>query len=81
MTEKEFIELSKKQKVRICTLHSFECCQISTYRNISGQYETDGVYLVTKLATGDYLVKDVSTEEKFVMKLEYKSGKPAVTRI
>ena len=81
MTEKEFLELSKKQKVKICTLHSFECCQIVTYRNIEGQYEADGIYLITKLATGDYLVKDVSTDEKFVMKLEYKSAKQQAVRI
>lgn len=81
MTEKEFLETSKQQKLRICKLHSFECCQIATYRNIEGQYEADGIYLVTKLATGDYLVKDVSTDEKFVMKLSYKNGKVQAARI
>lgn len=81
MTEKDFLELSKKQKLRICALHSFESCQIATFRNVEGQYEADGIYLVTKLATGDYLVKDVSTDEKFVMKLEYKNGKSQAVRI
>ena len=87
MTEKEFLETSQRQKRKICSMHSFETCEIMTYRKIdvSGviQYvdEPDGIFSVTKIATGDYIVKNNGSGKEFVMKLEYKAGKIQAVKI
>lgn len=87
MTEKEFLETSRKQKIKICSLHSFETCEVMTYRKIelSGAIhyvdEPEAVFSVTKLATGDYIVKNNATGKEFVMKLDYKTGKVQAVKI
>lgn len=80
LTEKEFLEISKNQKVKIQSLHAFEVTEVLCYRKVIHEgsplyYDEDQEkrYSVTKLATGDYIVKDIETNNEFVMRLEYKS--------
>lgn len=79
LTEKEFLEISKNQKIKIQSLHAFEVTEILCYRKVIHEgsplcYDEDPEkrYSVTKLATGDYIVKDIETGNEFVMRLEYK---------